>query len=177
MSYDAWIAQTEAGEIGSHSTHALVSDEAHRGTSQRRIDSIFKRFDGATIRTAFTATAHFDENKSVQHTHGREIFYKSLPDAVREGELVPYIQIRPFVISVRPKSEHDYTVPVNGDPSRRIDIRWAAWNKRVTSIFRTGIDNITGDPLSDNKTGFFTRNTLQGRCAGSRFKQRSCLKS
>lgn len=56
-------------------------------------------FDARTAGIAFTATAHFDETKSVQKTHHNEIFYKSLADGVRGDELAAYVQTQMQILT------------------------------------------------------------------------------
>lgn len=102
MTYDAWIALTESGELSHHNVDLLLTDEAHRGTSDRRVDLLFDKYGDGTVQLAFTATAHFDTQKSVQKTHKNEIFYKSLPQAVRDGELAEYIHSQLYIIRVEP---------------------------------------------------------------------------
>ncbi len=161
MSYPAWTKLTESGRISSRNVQILISDEAHRGTSARKLKNIFRKFSGSTLRLAFTATAHFDKDKSVLHTHKNQIYYKKLADAIRAGELASYVQIRPHVIRVKPGSKDYVSVEVGDGKKKMLDVRWAAWNKRVVSILRSGKDRVTGDPLSDNMSGFFVRNTTQ----------------
>ncbi len=87
MTYDAWYDLSAAGKIGSHNVDILISDEAHKGTSERRIENILNQYDDKqTAKIAFSATPHFDESKSVYATHGRQIFYRSIRDAVLSGE-------------------------------------------------------------------------------------------
>lgn len=76
MTYDAWYDLSQQGKINSENIDILISDEAHRGTSERRIENIKDIFNASTAQIAFTATAHFDEDKSVEASHEREIFYK-----------------------------------------------------------------------------------------------------
>ena len=151
ITYDSWIALTEAGKINQDNVDLLISDEAHRGTSDRRVEQLLKAFGDKTVRLAFTATAHFDENKSVQKSHKHEIFYKSLPDSVRAGELADYIHSQLYVIRVAPSEKHE-TEPTS-------DQRRTAWNKRVTRIFGNGLDHITGEPLCDNQSAFYVSDT------------------
>lgn len=165
MTYNAWLDLTETGKIHSNNIDILISDEAHRGTSQRRIASIKDAFNENTVQLAFTATAHFDESKSVQNSHDREIFYKSPADAIREDELASYVSSQRFIIRVNPD---DYMLSdefQEASEERKTAYRRAAkqnaWNKRMVTIFREGRDEKTGDCLSDNQAGFFVEGIRQ----------------
>jgi superfamily II DNA or RNA helicase len=165
MTYDAWVALTEAGALSSQNIDILISDEAHRGTSERRVENISGSFNENTIQIAFTATAHFDEDKSVQNSHEREIFYKKPADAIREGELAAYVSSQRFIIRVDPD---DYMLSdefQDASQERRAAYRRAAkqnaWNKRMVTIFREGRDEKTGDLLTDNQAGFFVEGVKQ----------------
>lgn len=157
MTYPAWIELSRQGKIGSHNTHILVSDEGHRGTSENRVTNISEVFNGATVRIAFTATAHFERtdelngsDKSVKNSHGHEIYYKPLQDAIRSGELAAYMQCRGLTIRVEPYGD---TKNPNGEFKQQL--KQSAWNKRVVKLYAEGRDNRTGDLLSDNQAAFF----------------------
>jgi len=157
--YNSWFDLAAEGKIGSHNIDILISDEAHRGTSERRVEAIEGTFDDErTVQLAFTATAHFDEEKSVEASHEREIFYKSLPQSIREGELCPYVQSQRYVIRAEIPDELKEAFEIaseTGDGQFKRRIKQKAWNKRVHTIFREGRDERTGDLLSDNQAGFF----------------------
>ena len=157
MTYPAWIKLSRQGKIGSHNTHILVSDEGHRGTSENRVANISEVFNGATVRIAFTATAHFERtdqlngsDKSVKNSHGHEIYYKPLQDAIRSGELAAYMQCRGLTIRVEP-----YGDIKNPSGELKQQLKQSAWNKRVVKLYAEGRDNRTGDLLSDNQAAFF----------------------
>lgn len=160
--YTSWTTLVERGDIGSHNVDILVHDEAHRGTSDRRVDNFFNAFGDETARIAVTATAHFDETKSVERTHGHSIYYKSLPDAVKDGELASYIQTQFYVVRVEPPEFTDeFNEAENGNGDLYKKMRQAAWNERAHITFREGTDIHTGELLSDNFTGFFTEGIAQ----------------
>lgn len=183
ITYESWSKLVEEGRLGPHNVDILISDEAHRGTSEVRI-KLSKAFNNGTHQLAFTATAHFDETKSVQQTHHREIFYKGLPDAVREGELAAYIGTQFYIIRVDPPWDEDL-IEEGGDEELEEDLgdtfeetannaekfsgqykrklRQKAWNQRAVIIFRDGRDDITKDPLSDNQAGFFVDSIAQAK--------------
>ncbi|MCK6417683.1 MAG: DEAD/DEAH box helicase family protein [Alphaproteobacteria bacterium] len=163
MTYDAWADLTEKGIISADNTDILISDEAHRGTSDVRVD-LFEEFNCArAARLAFTATARFDVEKSVHQTHERQIYYKSLSDAVRGDESAEYIQIQLRIIRVTPpkKKKGEFADAANNNDVNKFALRKAAWNKRAVVLFAEGTDRRTGDPLSDNQAGFFTFDTTQ----------------
>jgi superfamily II DNA or RNA helicase len=163
MTYNAWVDLTETGEISAKNTDILIFDEAHRGTSGLRVD-LFDAFDdGKTCCIAFTATAHFDEEKSVEQTHKRQIYYKSLPDAVRSNELAHYIHTQFYVIRVEPKkkAKSEFEDAATGKKKNNYVRRQKAWNQRAVIIFSEGTDRLTGDKLSDNQAGFFVADTPQ----------------
>ena len=45
MTYDSWYDLSADGTIGSHNIDILVSDEAHRGTSERRVENISEAYN------------------------------------------------------------------------------------------------------------------------------------
>lgn len=164
MTYEAWATLSEAGVIGSHNVDVMISDEAHRGTSENRIASIRDYFNETTAQIAFTATAHFDEEKSVQASHEREIFYKPMPDAVREGELCSYIQTQNHEAEIEipdDLKEKFQECAAEVRTAYRKKLRQTVWNRTATALFRGGKDERTGDPLSDNKAGFFVEGIVQ----------------
>ena len=163
--YDSWFDLTAQGKIGSHNVDILISDEAHRGTSERRIEAIDGSFDDArTAQIAFTATADFDEEKSVEASHERRVYHKSLANAIRGGELAPYIQSQRYIIraEVPEDIEEQFNEATSNDNRQyKRRIKQAAWNKRVHIIYREGVDKRTGDLLSDNQAGFFVDGIAQ----------------
>jgi len=165
MTYDAFVELTETNQIGSHNIDIVISDEAHRGTSERRVKSITSSFNSNTVQLAVTATAHFDDDKSVENSHLREIFYKSVADAIKEGELAAYVSSQRYVIRVDPDEFMLSDKFEEASDVRKRAYRQAAkqnaWNKRMVTIFRDGRDEKTGDLLSDNQAGFFVESTKQ----------------
>lgn len=160
MTYDAWVTLTEKGELSHKNVDILILDEAHRGTSENREEHLIQSYGNDTINLAFTATAHFDADKSVEKTHKNQIYYKSLPDAVKAGELAEYIHSQLYVIRVAstkytPEQNHAVVNYERWKPQ----LRQQAWTQRIVQIYAHGTDHITGDPLSDNKAAFFTANT------------------
>lgn len=161
MTYDAWVTLSEEKQIGADSVDILISDEAHRGTSQHRVENIFPVFNGAA-QVAFTATASFDTTKSVEQTHKNRVYHKKIADAVRGGELAHYVHTQFHVIRVQPpKNPKEFEDAAKGNGRYRSQIRQQAFNKRAVAIFRDGMDHLSGDPLSDNQAAFFTSDTTQ----------------
>lgn len=165
MTYDAWYDLSQSGKIGSHNVHILVSDEAHRGTSERRIENLAGIFNAKTVQIAFTATAHFDETKSVEATHKRQIFYKPIKDGVLEDELSSYVQSQRAVIRVEPTafmlSDEFAQADIQTQIKYRQNLRQKTWNKFALKVFRDGVDEHTQEPLSDNQAGFFVEGINQ----------------
>lgn len=164
ITYDSWVAKMEAGEIDSTNVDILISDEAHRGTSERRLMNMFNAFANGTAQLAFTATARFDEEKSVEQSHGQQIFSRGVGDSVRLGELASYVQTQLYVIRVQPlppqdvigedeKRDADYEAAV------RAGMKQEAWMKQMVAVWRDGRDEHTGDLLTDNKSGFYVFGT------------------
>ena len=165
MTYDAWALRLEDGTLNPDDVDIIITDEAHRGTSENRIGLTSLFNDSSTAKLAFTATAHFDEEKSVEQSHEREIYYKSVADAVREGELASYVQSQRLVIRVQPDEFMLSDEFQQASDQRKIAYRQKAkqnaWNKRALKIFRDGLDQRTQEPLSDNQAGFFVEGTKQ----------------
>ncbi len=165
MTYDAWYDLSQSGKISSENIDILISDEAHRGTSERRIENIKGIFNALTAQIAFTATAHFDEEKSVEASHEREIFYKPMREAIKAGELCSYVQSQRAVIRVEPSDymlSEAFTKATEGDQIKyRRALRQRAWNDFAVKAFREGRDERTGDLLTDNQAGFFVDGTQQ----------------
>ena len=154
MTYDAWVALTEAGEIGSHNIHILISDESHRGLSERRIARIYEHYQGATALVAFTATVRFDLDKSVELTHHREIYGRDVRPAIEANELSAYARVQFHVVRVKPVEDEEAKLEDN--PDLLLQLRKKAWTQRNVAILRDGVDPETGDPLSDSISGFYT---------------------
>lgn len=165
MTYNAWLALSETGDIGSHNIDILISDEAHRGTSDRKVDLIKGVFSHLTLQLAFTATAHFDQEKSVQASHGHNIFFKGISDAVKEGELVSYVQSQRAVIRAEPTEfmlSGEFENASKSEKSKHTrKLKQKTWNKFALKVFREGRDERTGDLLSDNQAGFFVDGIAQ----------------
>ena len=165
MTYNAWYDLTVSGEMGAHNIDLMISDEAHRGTSEQRVETILDAYDSNTVQLAFTATAHFDKDKSVESSHEREIFYKSIGQAIREGELTSYIQSQRAVIRVEPSDwmlSDEFKQASEADKKKhRKQLRQKTWNDYATTIFRDGRDERTGDLLTDNQAGFFVDGIAQ----------------
>ncbi|MBI1302068.1 MAG: DEAD/DEAH box helicase [Alphaproteobacteria bacterium] len=163
ITYDSWIKLVENGDLNSANVDLHISDEAHRGTNERRVNDI-NFFDDRTMCIATTATASFDEYKTVQRSHQNRIFYKSTADAIRGGELAPYIQSQLHVMRALPPEPSlvEEFMQVAG-PDAEGEYRWMqiAWNHHVLAIFRDGYDVRNGEPLSDNQAAFYTRGTAQ----------------
>jgi superfamily II DNA or RNA helicase len=165
MTYDGWYDLTKAGVFGSHNLHILISDESHRGTSERRIEAILGAYDSRTIQLAFTATSHFNEGKSVESTHKRKIFEKSLYDAVMDKELASYIHVQEYGICAQPTKwmlSEEFNEASNEEKSKeRRHLKKRAWNHEIKKIYLNGRDQITNDPFTDNQTGFFVNGISQ----------------
>ena len=165
MTYDAWYDLSQSGEIGSHNIDILISDEAHRGTSERRIENIKGVFNAQTAQIAFTATAHFDRTKSVQASHERQIFYKSIAEAMKDDELADYIESQRAVIRVEPDifmlSDEFKEATKEERIAYRKKLRLAAWNRFAVKAYRDGADTRRDQPLSDNQAGFFVEGINQ----------------
>jgi hypothetical protein len=117
------------------------------------------------IQIAVTATAHFDEEKSVEKTHERLIYGKRLNAAIRGGEGAAYIQAQPATIRIQP-DEHMLSNEFNeASQDERANYRRhlieIAYNEAVLEVYRDGTDKHTGDLLSDNQAAFFCRRTKQ----------------
>lgn len=165
MTYEAWFDLSEQGLIGSHNIDILISDEAHRGTSERRVDQMLGVFDARTLQLAFTATAHFDAEKSVENSHKREIYYKPMREAVQGGELSSYIQSQRAIIRVSPSkymlTEDFANAAEAAQVKYRRRLKQKTWNEFALKTFREGRDERTQDLLSDNDAGFFVDGTVQ----------------
>lgn len=185
--YDSWVTLCEQGVLSSDNVDILISDEAHRGTSERRVN-LNELFNSQTLQLAFTATAHFDEEKSVQASHERQIYYKSMRDAVLDDELASYIQAQRVIIRVEPTafmlSEEFAEASTSERTLYRRRIRQQTWNEFALKTFLDGRDERTGDLLSDNQVGFFVEgieqaNHLEGilnrdKVLAQRAKARGC---
>lgn len=159
ITYDSWSTLSAEGTIGSHNIDILISDEAHRGTSDTRIENIKSAFNGESAQIAFTATAHFDTSKSVQTSHEREIYYRPAKESILNGELAAYIQSQIFVIRAEPPKGKNPEVEEESDEEKdsqyRRALKQAAWNKRAVVIYREARDQRTGELLTENQAGFF----------------------
>ena len=160
----------DADVIDATTYHVIVKDEAHRSTSIARVERHYEKFDtegkdNATFQIAITATAHFDEEKSVEQTHERLIYAKRLNQAIRGGEGAAYIQAQPVVIRIEPDqiilSDEFNNAAVQDKADYRRKLMEKAYNEAVLEVYRDGIDEHTGDPLSDNQAAFYGRRTTQ----------------
>lgn len=157
MTYNAWTKLSAEEKLSAQDVDLLISDEAHRGTSEERT-LISKIFNGV-VRLAFTATPEFDPDKAVENSHKHEIYSKPLPDAVREGELAAYIQSQLHIIRARPSKKLKDQFggqEITGEFKRKI--RQDAWTRWAVRFYREGRDKQTDDLVSDNQAGFFVDN-------------------
>ncbi len=157
--YNSWVKLMENGEIDSSNVDILVSDEAHRGTSERRITNIFNSFAKGTLQVAFTATASFDEDKSVEQSHGHRIFSRGISESVRLGELAEYIQVQLYVIRTEPPQLSEDFEEVRESESVRLGKKQEAWMRNMVAVLRDRRDIHTDDLLTDNKSGFYVSGT------------------
>ena len=157
ITYNSWVNLMEQGKIDSSNIDILVSDEAHRGTSERRLTNQFNAFSKGTAQIAFTATARFDKERSVELTHGYEIFSRGVGDSVRLGELAAYIQTQFHVIRIQPLDHMTWEKEL--DTGEVVGIRQDAWMRQMVAVLRDGSDVETGDPLTDNKSAFYVNGT------------------
>jgi superfamily II DNA or RNA helicase len=160
MTYNAWTELSKSGTISADNVDLLISDEAHRGTSEERV-FLSKTFNGI-VRLAFTASSEFDNEKAVYNSHKHKVYYKSLAEAVKGGELANYIQVQFHVIRAKPSRKlqdqfEDNNSDINGEAKRKL--KQAAWTKWAVRYYREGRDNITGDLVSDNQASFFVDDT------------------
>lgn len=164
ITYNSWQSLMDAGEIDSSNIDILVSDEAHRGTSERRVATSFNSFSNGTAQIAFTATARFDDEKSVELSHGHQIFTRGVGESVQLGELAAYIQTQLYIIRVQPLPPQDAFNDAAEDSeiyasARRAGMRQEAWMRQMVAVLRDGKDEHTNDPLTDNKSGFYVSGT------------------
>lgn len=168
MNIDGWDELSDTDVINGTNVDFLITDEGHRGTSFRRVDRLKDKFnaqDHSVIQLAVTATAHFDQDKSVENTHKRCIYEKRISKAVRNGEGAAYIQAQPVVIRIEPDEYMQSDVFNELTPQQRAlyaySLKAQAYNETALEVYRDGIDEHTGDPLSDNQAAFFCRRTSQ----------------
>lgn len=160
ISYDSWAALVDEGRLTSDNVDILISDEGHRGTSQKRVDHIWNAFDYDILSLGFTATARFDEKKTIALTHNAPAFERSLIDAVKDGELAAYIQSMLYIIRVLPPTlAQEFAAAEQGLENYHSELKRLAWSQRVVAILRDGVDPQTGDLLSDNQIGVFCAST------------------
>lgn len=160
--YNSWVTLMDEGKIDSSNIDILISDEAHRGTSERRLTTKFNSFSAGTVQLAFTATARFDEEKSVEQSHGRQIFSRGIGESVRLGELAAYIQTQLYKIRVQPSIEdelEDSDETPEERTARRTGARQEAWMRQMVAVWRDGRDQHTRDLLTDNKSGIYVFGT------------------
>ena len=93
------------------------------------------------------------------------IFYKPISQAVREGELSSYIQSQRAIIRVEPSewmlSDEFKQASEAEQIKHRKHLRQKTWNEYATTIFRDGVDERTGDLLTENQAGFFVDGIAQ----------------
>ena len=178
MSYPAWLKLTKLGIIDGRNTDVLISDEGHRGLSPQKERKLLEHFNGNTLKLAFTATSRFDEKKVLERTHINRIYEKSinvaLHDGEGEGELTEYANVEFYTIRVDPKDviEMRKCLDEEIDPkwkhwetkeSREQEARLMAkkksWSNLALSVYAKGYDDRSDDPLSDNATAFYVKDT------------------
>ncbi|MCB1533112.1 MAG: DEAD/DEAH box helicase family protein, partial [Alphaproteobacteria bacterium] len=176
LTYPAFDTLTKEGKIGPHNIDLLITDESHRGTSENLTDNVIKIYEEAhTAMLGFTASAEFDDEKSVYNTHKRKIYSKKIGQAVKEGDqLTEYIQTQNFVIRVAPKDEEelkDIFGDAVADSDYQTRMKQAAWNKAMVQHLRDGRDERTKDPLTDNQGAFYTQDTTHANALGKALNQ------
>lgn len=167
MTIQAWQELSDAGEIDEDNIDILITDEGHNGTSYRRINTLDEKFNGHTLRLAFTATAYYDRTKSVELTHKNKIYEKLIHDAMDQGaeELTSYIQGQTIVIRIPPDDymrSSEYQALSSGQRYvYREKLKEDAWNKCILGLIKKGRDIHTGDLLSDNQIAAYANGIRQ----------------
>lgn len=162
ITYASWQKMVEQGLLNYENTDLLISDEAHRGLSDRHKDNFFNAFGEETISIGFTATSEFDFDKTVERTHEQLIYSKDIRTAIRGGELAAYIQAQLVKIRIDPSElsdEFNEEAEGKNTDSYRARLRQGAWNQYMLGIYKYGRDEHTGDLLNENQTAFFTADT------------------
>jgi len=90
---DSFMSLIEAGVINPDTYKIIVSDEGHNETSIRRVNNLTSTFEGTTdtLFLTMTATADFDQEKSVELTHGDHRFSRGMVEAIKNGEELSFI--------------------------------------------------------------------------------------
>lgn len=153
---DSFLDLVETGEVSSKTHGIVIFDEGHNETSERRVENTYKYFDERTLRISVTATKDYDEEKSVELTHGKHGFSRHFPESVALGELSTYVRAQLHLIKVMPPTlAQEQQAAAKGITLLKYDMRKDAWSRFVVEHYKTGYDHQTGDPLSDNQAAIY----------------------
>jgi len=156
--YDSWMQLTENGTLKPGDFAMQIPDEAHRVLAVRRQERAAEHRTNGTIDIAFTATGKYDPERTLDHTHKRRIYFKPIKQAVYDGELAEYIETQFFVIRLKPERDKSGKEKFfSGAESERR--KQKAWTQTMVNAFVSGVDAMTGEPLTDHQAAFFAGNT------------------
>ncbi len=159
ISYPSWMRLIEKGEIGAHNYDFLISDESHEGLSVPHQILMEEAFSGA-VRLAGTATASYDENRTVHLTHRNEWFSRAIPESVALGELAEYVDTQFFIIKTKPDLKQTFLRSAQAPGIiHAVDPRKLAWMLATADIYAQGVDAQTGHPLHKHQAGFYNHLT------------------
>lgn len=165
MNIDSWDNLIEAKALSETSLDIVITDEAHRGTSVKRVERLDEGFssENNTLMLGFTATPDFNEKKSVLQTHGHKIYSLTLPEAIKKGRSVAYVSTRQPIIRIEPSdlmlSEKFAEASTKDRREYTTLLKERAFIQEAVKIYRDDIDTVTGDPLIESKAAIFCNNT------------------
>ena len=155
MTYDAWVELLENGQLGANDIALEINDEAHHGLSLRR-QSLIRQLTN-TIHLGTTATAQYDINRTLEHTHQNLVYKLGLRDAVERGFLADYIHVQYALMRILPAFAGG-VAPESGNVDLTL-LKRREWAQLITKTYATMDDGISGQPLSDKVATFFAADT------------------
>ncbi|MCF8496389.1 MAG: DEAD/DEAH box helicase family protein [Alphaproteobacteria bacterium] len=170
--YQGWIEASDLNLINPEMLSMEITDEGQYNLSDPRVD-LLGRYSGHVAQFGFSAWSAYDEQKTMERTHGTKIYAKNIMDGVLGGELTSYIHTQEFHIGVPYPDEgamlnqfHKSHAldPMVYDQWRQSYLRKVmstAWNIHMVEQYKAGFDRRAGEPLTDGFTGFYVADTWQ----------------
>ncbi|MEK7227793.1 MAG: DEAD/DEAH box helicase family protein [Patescibacteria group bacterium] len=90
ITYESFVRQTLKGKLNKN-IKFLILDEPHTCLTEKRMEAV-KQYENA-LKIGFTATPYYSDEKKVSNLLPKEILTVTVPEAVEEGFLCPFMVI------------------------------------------------------------------------------------
>ena len=153
---DAYAKIRTNREISEEELEAIEAEERARLEEAEAVFDTYQAPDNHVVRLAFTASAEYDLEKTVEKKFNRLIFKKDIIQALNEGELADYIRVQFFMRRLY----HEDAFKAGASEARKKQ-EDESWREMVVEILKQSRDEVTGLPLYANQGAIFVSNTKQ----------------